>query len=150
MGVKKNYIREGETIRLNKYLSYKHHNQHPLGEHIGDCAVRAISYVTGIDYFKVKTDLSQNNPIGYMRNEVYTPYLEKLGYIHYWFGKHPEDRPTLRGLVNEHEDFFDNKKILIVCTNHMTVIDNKVLIDYYDCSNMRVAMFFWLKDKQTE
>ena len=129
----------------------------------GDCVVRSIAIVTGMNYQKVYQDLYNANekfrinsktklakslkqkndsPRTGTHRIVLKKYLEKLGWK--W-------TPTMfigQGCkVHLKKEELPNGTLIVSCSKHITVVKNGVLHDTYDCSRngTRCVYGYWTR-----
>lgn len=127
---------------MARYHKYK--NMNPKGIETGDCVVRALSYATGYSWDKVYIALCN---IGYkekaMPNSkvVYEKFLESTGFVRQKLSiKKGDTRPTVYEFTKAH------KKGLYILSvaNHLTVCDDGVYYDTWDCGNCCIYTY-WIK-----
>lgn len=116
-------------------------------ENVGDCAVRAISIATGIDYMKVYNDLKELNGGKSCRNgtpkKVDKAYIRSLGWK--W-------KPTMligKGCqVHLREDELPHGTLIVQVSKHLTCVIDGVIYDTFDCSRngTRCVYGYWYKD----
>lgn len=113
---------------------------------VGDCAIRAITNATGIDYLKVYNDLKELNGGKSCRNgtpkKVDKAYIQSLGWK--W-------KPTMlvgKGCkVHLREDELPSGTLIVQVSKHLTCVKDGVLYDTYDCSRdgTRCVYGYWYK-----
>lgn len=88
-------MKHNDNLRQTKSRYWRNANFNPWGAHVGDCAIRAISAATGLDYREVckRLHVSYKNGKGLMRDSGIS-----LGMIESTFGQY----------FDIIEDFYDN------------------------------------------
>lgn len=122
-------------------MSYKYFNPNPAGKNVGDCVIRAICKLTGLDWDKVYLHIAMT---GFelwdmpSSNAVWATYLKRLGYRRYVI---PDKCPDCYSVQQFCRDY-PRGKFLIATGNHVvTVIDG----DYFDAwdSGTEIPVYFW-------
>lgn len=119
-------------------IKYHYFNANPLNRKEKDCVCRAISRAFRLSYNEVEHKLAL---IGELFDCdklcvcCYSHLLEEVFGLqpHYAHGK----------TVNELAREYSRQTILIRLNGHLTVVENGVLYDIYDCRNA-VADMFWI------
>lgn len=119
-------------------VDYKFYNANPLNKIESDCVCRAISRATGIPYKEVENKLHLIGEL-FECDELcvccYHHLLEKV------FGLTPKNANgrSVREIV---EDYPDNI-IIIRLEGHLTMADNGIVYDLWDCRD-EIADVFWI------
>lgn len=101
----------------------------------GDCVVRALCYVTGMNWYDVFNELVKislkkcrmpNDPL------VYNKFLSDRGFIKQGFGKPKEGKK--RPIVETFNAFEGHEEdpIILVCASHIVAYQNHVYYDSWD------------------
>lgn len=116
-------------------------------KNVGDCAVRAISIATGIDYKKVYNDLKKLNGGKSCRNgtpnKVVKAYMQSLGWK--W-------EPTMSigsgCKVHLREEDLPHQTLIVSLSKHITCVLDGVIYDTYDCSRggTRCVYGYWYRE----
>lgn len=109
---------------------YKYYNANPLGRHVNDCTVRAISLVTEKSWdqvFEELSDFAQKEAITFSEIEFINEYLSNL------YPRWCQDEK-----INTLEDFLDMKlkgRYLVTMSGHITCVIDGICYDTFDPSN---------------
>lgn len=120
---------------------YIHFNGNPCGLSIGDCVIRAISIVTGMDRHKVYAGLCV---FGYPctiwgnSNRIWADFLQSLGYSYH--------RITIHQTVEEFaEDHPLGRYVLGTGSHAVAVVDGDV-VDSWD-SSQQIPIYYYTKEQ---
>lgn len=122
-------------------MAYKYFNPNPLGKHVGDCVIRAISKLTGQDWETVYLGIATT---GYelcdmpSSNAVWATYLKRRGYRRHVI---PDTCPECYTVRNFCRDNRRGRFLLATGGHVIAVIDG----DYYDVwdSGDEVPIYLW-------
>ncbi len=110
---------------------YIYYNPNPLGKRVGDCVIRAITKVTGIDWDKVYLGITMQ---GYelkdmpSTNYVWARYLKDLGFRRHAIPTICPDCYTIEDFCREHPE----GSFLLATNSHLVAaVDG----DWYDIFN---------------
>ena len=121
-------------------VDYKFYNANPLKNIESDCVCRAISRATKIPYRKIEHKLHLIGDL-FECEELcvccYHHLLEKV------FGLTPKNANgrSVRQIVED----YPNKVIIIRLDGHLTMAENGIVYDLWDCRD-EVADIFWIVD----
>lgn len=126
-------------------MEFKKLNVNPKGVKSGDCVIRAITTATKKDYFEVVDEMVKiYKKTGYIINDKhgYEKYLKTLGYEKQKQPRKPDGKKyTLKEFIDIKAE--PNKSYIISLANHLTAVENKVLIDIWDCSH-KCVLNYWI------
>lgn len=135
-------------------MEFKKFNANPKGwKHEGDCVVRAIARATKEKWEDVYEDLCN---IGKKKcrmpnsKKVYEDYLEKIGFTKNKMPKKVDNtKYTIKEWIDENPKFTG----IISVANHLTYVEEGVLIDTWDCSRKSIGNYWvdytdYYKDKE--
>lgn len=124
-------------------MSYAYYNINPLKKTVGDCTVRAISLLTGKDWYTTYIGLAT---LGFSEcdmpssNSVWGKYLIDLGYIR-------EPIPNTCPFCYTIKDFCEDHpsgKFLLATGSHVVTVINGTYYDSWD-SGDQVPIYYWFK-----
>lgn len=125
-------------------MSYKFFNPNPLGKRVGDCVIRAISFLTGDSWQKIYIGIALKGFEMFdmpSSNAVWAEYLKERGYQRVVI---PDTCPQCYSvrefcLDNPHGDF------LLATGSHVVAVSDG---DYYDAwdSGAEIPIYYWRKD----
>lgn len=119
---------------------FEYFNPNPLGKHIGDCVIRALSKALNKDWHEVYTELII---CGYINcdlpssNSVWGNYLLKQGYKRYIIS---EDC-TIGDFANEHA----NGTYIVGTGSHAVAVCDGIVCDAWDSSSEQ-PLYFYCKE----
>lgn len=118
-------------------MDYKFHNANPLGKIESDCVCRAISKATNIDYYKIEQKLKMVASLfecDKLCVYCYHHLLEKV------FGLRPRFpiNKTVGEVAKENKD----KTLIIRVHGHLTMSENGIVYDIWDCTKEIVDMYW--------
>lgn len=120
---------------------YKYYNANPLGRHVNDCSVRAISLATGKSWDETYTELAH-----YGRKQGIT--FSEVEFINdYLSDQYPEYIAREKG-INILQDFLDLKfkgNWLITMAGHITCVIDGVCYDTFDPSDRVIWNIYKVK-----
>lgn len=115
------------------------YNGNPCGITTGDCVIRAISIVTGLDRFKIYTGLCV---FGYKcttwgnSNTVWAEYLQYLGFRRYGIGNNGDY--TVADFARDHP----YGSYILGTGNHAVAVVDGNIIDSWNSSNEKPLYYF--------
>ena len=121
-------------------IVYIHYNGNPCGINTGDCVIRAISIVTGMNPKKVYAGLCA---FGYECtiwgnvNAIWADFLQYLGYTRYTIHK----QQTISEFAEEHPR---GRYILGTGKHAVAVVDGNI-IDSWNSSN-EIPLYYYIKE----
>ena len=125
-------------------MAYKFFNPNPSGKRVGDCVIRAVSFLTEQDWEETYLRITlQGFEMFDMpsSNAVWAEYLHRQGYKRYVIPDSCPDCYTVKEFCK------DNSfgKFLLATGSHVVAVKNG---DYYDAwdSGNEVPIYFWRKD----
>ena len=125
-------------------MAYKFFNPNPSGKRVGDCVIRAVSFLTEQDWEETYLRITlQGFEMFDMpsSNAVWAEYLRRQGYKRYVIPDSCPDCYTVKEFCK------DNSfgKFLLATGSHVVAVKNG---DYYDAwdSGNEVPIYFWRKD----
>lgn len=124
-------------------MSYVFYNPNPAGRFVGDCTIRAICKVTGLDWDMVYAGtsfqgfLAKDMPSG---NATWGAYLKRHGFKRKVI---PETFPDFYNVRNFCHDHPHGKFLLVLNQHVVAVVDG----DYYDTwdSGKEIPDYYWEK-----
>lgn len=131
-----------EYRRSNEYFSYFNLNPRKL-KSASDCAIRAIGYVLG-SWNEAYLKLTE---IGYELKDVPTSdrvvdeLLKRYGWHKY---KQPRKPNGKKYTLKEFCEYCDGLALIRI-TNHITVCDNHIIKDTWDCTDYTVGNYWIIK-----
>ena len=117
-------------------------NVNPKNLKAGDCVVRAIAYATEQSWEDVYDKLCElGKKMKRMPNEkqVYEKYLEQLGWFKF---KQPRRFDNTKYTVDEFCKEFPKARYVVSVANHLTAVDERLIIDTWDCGRKSVGNYF--------
>ena len=124
-------------------MEFKNYNANPKGwKREPDCVVRAISTATHASWGKTYKDLCELGLKKCMMPNsklLYEAYLKKIGWEKY---KMPKKSNGKRFTIKEYVDLNPNFTGIISVANHLTYVENGVLIDTWNCSNKSMGNYW--------
>ena len=125
-------------------MAYKFFNPNPSGKRVGDCVIRAISFLTGDDWEKTYLKIAmQGFELFDMpsSNAVWAEYLRRRGYKRYVIPDTCPDCYTVKEFCRENP----RGKFLLATGSHVVAVKDG---DYYDAwdSGNETPVYFWRKD----
>ena len=123
---------------INLYVFY---NPNPLGKHVGDCVIRAISKATEQEWSKTYTDLLVH---GYMMcdmpsaNNVWSAYLRKKGFKRHIIPDTCPDCYTVKDFCEEHPQGV----YLLATGKHVVAVEDGCYFDSWDSGNESPIFYF--------
>lgn len=125
-----------------------YYNPNPTGQHVGDCAVRAVSKATGEDWdtsycgISLQGMLTKNVPSA---NAVWGSYLRRKGFKRKMI---PDECPDCYTVEQFCEDHPEGLFVVAVPNHVLTVVDG----DYYDAwdSGKETPMFYYYLEEEGE
>ena len=120
---------------------FAYYNPNQKGDYTHDCVIRAYAYFFGVTWENAFHDTMQfcleRGLVRFNFPCVYNKYLENKGYKRH--------RVPRKGMtVGQFRDEFAeaDKKYILSCPKHFTVISQKDIIDIGDCSELRVIAYW--------
>lgn len=116
------------------------HNQNPNGGNIDDCVIRAISFATGLDYWKVFDDLCEiadEFDCNINTGTAFITYLSRLGYEPREF----TNKITVSKLANS----CDSGTAIILVNGHVTCIKDGNIYDTWNCGRYKCQLAWVVK-----
>ena len=119
-------------------------NNNPAGRHTGDCVYRAMAFFFGWSWLTLFWDLSchcAETGLVQTWNEGFRSYLDRQGYK---MNQGPRRENGKKYTIGEfvEECAKPGHRYLVVSSNHMTFILDKVIYDTWDPSK-RVVSYYW-------
>ena len=123
---------------------YKYYNPNPIAARVGDCVIRAISFVTNQSWVKTYIDLCI---YGIMNcdlpssNNVWGRYLRDKGFRRYII---PDTCPicyTVEQFSNDHPA----GTYLLALNGHVVAVQDGIIYDTWDCSG-ESPVYYWVKE----
>ncbi len=126
---------------MRKIYTYK--NLNPQQKRTGDCVVRAMAYFFGVDwrtaFYSLITYCADHAVVTFNYRSTYTAFLKEKGYRRM---RAPEKGMTVGRFRDEYAE--EGKMYLLQVPRHLTIIDDRVLIDTWDCSDRKLEGY-WMK-----
>lgn len=122
-------------------MSYINYNPNPYGLSVGDCVIRAISKVTGLDWKHTYVELMiQGYAMGDMpsANRVWSQFLNKIGYEKKLLPRNCPDCYRVK-------DFCYNNpygKFIVATGDHVVAVINGNYYDAWDSGNEILSYYF--------
>ena len=116
-------------------------NPNPLGRHVGDCVIRALSIALGESWEKIYLDLcAQGLMMADMpsSNQVWGAYLQSKGFRRYSLPDRCPNCYTVKDFCNDHK----NGVYVLGTGTHVITVVNGHYIDDWDSGN-NVPDFAW-------
>ncbi len=116
-------------------------NPHPKGKKIGDCVVRSIAIAQNKKWIDVYRELCE---IGFELSDmpnsksVYEEYLKRNGWTKMPMPKDNGKRIKLQDWA----DAMDDKLFIANVVKHLTVVENGVLLDTWNCGHKCIGNYF--------
>lgn len=124
-------------------VKFKNENVNPKGKKAADCVIRAITKVTGKDYWQVAEDLfAMQKKTGFMLNEkkCYEKVLEQYGYTKMPQPRKYDNTKYLAGEIDQ----LCNKNAVIGVANHLTCYVDDCVVDIWDCRRKTIGNY-WVR-----
>lgn len=124
---------------------YRHYNNSPSGNHVGDCVVRAISTVLDQPWEETYIELCLQ---GYLMNDlpssntVWNAYLRNKGFKREFVRNDCPECYTVSDFANE----YNTGKYIIGTGTHATAIVDGDVLDTWDCSEEQPIYFYYKGD----
>ena len=123
-------------------MKFEKKNVNPKGRKAGDCVIRALSTSSGMRWQSVYEQLGELGlRLCRMPNEKQT-YEKWLNIMQYTKHKQPRREDGTKYTVQELIDELWVRDAVITVANHMTVVEDGVLIDTWDCSQKTVCNYW--------
>lgn len=125
-------------------VKFENYNANPKGRKTSDCVIRAITCATTKTYNQVLNELVEISiKTGYhiADKKCYEKYLEMLGFVKM---KQPRKSNNTKYLIGEVDKVVGKGIALISCAHHLTVVNNCVIYDLWDCRNKSIGNY-WVK-----
>lgn len=123
-------------------MEFEKKNVNPKGRKAGDCVIRALSTSSGMRWQSVYEQLGELGlRLCRMPNEKQT-YEKWLNIMQYTKHKQPRREDGTKYTVQELIDELWVRDAVITVANHMTVVEDGVLIDTWDCSQKTVCNYW--------
>lgn len=123
-------------------MEFEKKNVNPKGRKAGDCVIRALSTSSGMRWQSVYEQLGELGlRLCRMPNEKQT-YEKWLNIMQYTKHKQPRREDGTKYTVQELIDELWVRDAVITVGNHMTVVEDGVLIDTWDCSQKTVCNYW--------
>lgn len=123
-------------------MEFEKKNVNPKGRKAGDCVIRALSTSSGMRWQSVYEQLGGLGlRLCRMPNEKQT-YEKWLNIMQYTKHKQPRREDGTKYTVQELIDELWVRDAVITVANHMTVVEDGVLIDTWDCSQKTVCNYW--------
>ena len=123
-------------------MTFKKVNLNPTGKNVGDCVIRAIMRAEKNSWQKTFMELCRiGHDIYQMPNskDVYRKYLNEKGWSKMPMPRFENrKRYTVRDFINE----FNKGIYIIEVARHLTIDEDGVLIDSWDCGYKCVGNYF--------
>lgn len=122
-------------------MSYINYNPNPYGLSVGDCVIRAISKVTGLDWKHTYVELMiQGYAMGDMpsANRVWSQFLNKIGYEKKLLPRNCPDCYRVK-------DFCYNNpygNFIVATGDHVVAVINGNYYDAWDSGNEILSYYF--------
>ena len=122
-------------------MSYINYNPNPYGLSVGDCVIRAISKVTGLDWKHTYVELMiQGYAMGDMpsANRVWSQFLNKIGYEKKLLPRNCPDCYRVK-------DFCYNNpygKFIVATGDHVVAVIDGNYYDAWDSGNEILSYYF--------
>ena len=122
---------------------YRYENLNPQQKHVGDCVVRAMAYFFGVDwrtaFYSLIVYCADHAVVTFNYRSTYGSFLAEKGYRKM---KVPEKGMTVAKFRDEFAE--QGRTYMVQVPRHLTIIDDRVLIDTWDCSDRKVEGY-WIK-----
>lgn len=123
-------------------MEFEKKNVNPKGRKADDCVIRALSTSSGMRWQSVYEQLGELGlRLCRMPNEKQT-YEKWLNIMQYTKHKQPRREDGTKYTVQELIDELWVRDAVITVANHMTVVEDGVLIDTWDCSQKTVCNYW--------
>ena len=124
-------------------MIFRYYNTNPLKKETGDCVVRALAFFLGVTWRKAFLNIiawcADQGLVSFNYRRTYTMYLKEIGYR--------RNRVPRKGMtVGEFRDGIAEKgrTYIISIPHHLTVIQDGVLYDTWDCSE-KIMDGYWVR-----
>ena len=118
---------------------FKYYNENPYRIEESDCVTRSISKALNLDYETVSSLLkmsAEHNRCDCLCLECYRHLLEDVFKLPVRFPEHFE---RVKDIASQ----YANNKVLIRIEGHLTMSDNAVVYDLWDCTH-RLVDCYWI------
>lgn len=126
---------------MNRFIFY---NANPERKLVIDCTVRAISFLTGLDWDTVYDGICEEGKRQHnmpSSNVVWSSYLRRLGYIR-------TPLPSICPICYTVKDFCEMHPIgyyLLALDEHVVAVRNGYYYDTWDSGDM-IVLYYWRKE----
>ena len=126
-------------------MSYKNYNANPIGKHVGDCTVRAVSKALDYSWDRAYAGLIAEGYYYYdmpSANVVWGAYLRHNGFKRYVIPDSCPDDYTVIDFCNDHPK---GTYVLALDRHVICVVDG----DYYDTwdSGKEIPIYYWTQEE---
>lgn len=123
-------------------MNFVKYNMNPKGWKTDDCVVRAISFATRQswgDTFRALCEIGAKKCRMPNDDKVWQKYIENMGWR-----KHPQPKKTdgTKYTVKEFVDEYHPELAIVRVANHLTVVEDRTLIDTWNCSYKTVGNYW--------
>ena len=124
-------------------MSYIYYNLNPLQRHVRDCVYRAIGYFFSISWkkaiYEMVENATDNGDVNFNYTTNIVDYMKKNGFNKY---KSPKKGMSVIEFANSYAKEGHIYLIHVKKPQHMTIIDNKEILDTWDCSCKEMDYYF--------
>ena len=126
-------------------MAYVNYNPNPARNLVGDCVVRALSYVLNMDWERVYMELAVQGFLMHdmpTSNNVWGTYLSSKGFKRYIIPNTCPDCYTVADFCN------DNPQLIGVLATgtHLVAVDKGYYYDTWDSGNEPI-IYYWEKEE---
>lgn len=128
--------------------NWEMYNPSPVGRHVGDCAVRAVSKAIGSDWEKAYAELAvMGFTLGDMPNAnwIINAVLKQYGFRRQVIPNTCPDCYTVDDFANDHPE----GTYVVGADDHVVAVENGTVFDSWD-SRDKVAIFYWEIDPEIQ
>lgn len=122
-------------------MAFQFYNPNPSGRFVGDCTIRAICRLTGLDWDTVYAGtcfegfLKKDMPSG---NSTWGSYLRRQGYTRHIIPNSCPDCYTVRDFCADHS----NGRFLLALDQHVVAVVDGDYFDTWDSGN-EIPIYYW-------
>lgn len=125
------------------FVSFLYKNVNPKNRKTADCVLRAITEVSGRDYWEVLNDLlAISKKTGYclLEKQCYERLLEAYGFVKH---KQPRKLDNSKYYVGEIGSLTKSRAVVSMA-NHLTAYDGVRIVDLWDCRHKSIGNYYTL------
>ena len=125
-------------------MPFEFYNPNPKNQHVGDCAVRAISKAVGTEWSDAYINLCveglalRDMPSA---NYVWGMYLKKMGFAEHMMSSICPDCITVAKFAETHPE----GRYVLACQNHVVTVINGTYFDTWDSGN-EIVLYYYEKE----